>query len=213
MIAKGQTAWMDLSLYQTTTKSYLSFLTFSWGIIADIDIESEAIRFMGFLRMDIWGAWRILNLRKYGAKFSYLPPSNERKEIELPPLNEPLPENEGWITSEDDFILFWSSQVTHAGEQMFHAPNCKINDGVFHIFIVRGNVSRFRMALIALAMDHGGHINMPGVEFIECCAYRLEPKTPGSFNDLDGEVIESGPIQAAVLPSAIRSYCNPSPST
>jgi len=53
MIAKGKTAWMDLSLYQTRSSTYLSFLTFSWGIVADIDIESEAVRFLGSLRMDV----------------------------------------------------------------------------------------------------------------------------------------------------------------
>jgi sphingosine kinase len=138
MIAKGYSAWMDLSLYHTHSKSYTSFLTFSWGIIADIDIESEILHFLGFLRMDVWGVWRVLNLRKYRAKFSYLPPRNQdQKAVSLPPLGEQLPENEGWICKEDDFVLFWASQVTHAGEQMFHAPNCKINDGIFNIFIVR----------------------------------------------------------------------------
>jgi diacylglycerol kinase family enzyme len=74
----------------------------------------------------------------------------------------------------------------------------------------RGTVSRIRLALIMIAMEHGGHIDMPCVEFIQCSAYRLEPIAPGSFNDLDGEVVESGPIQAAVLPKAIQAYCNPS---
>ena len=62
-------------------------------------------------------------------------------------------------------------------------------------------------------MEHGGHFGMSGVEFIECYAYRLEPISRGSFNDLDGEVIESGPIQAAVLPSSIQAYCTPHDST
>jgi sphingosine kinase len=57
-------------------------------------------------------------------------------------------------------------------------------------------------------MEHGGHVNMNGVEFIECSAYRLEPITDGSFNDLDGEVVEAGPIQATVSPSSLRAYCN-----
>ena len=64
------------------------------------------------------------------------------------------------------------------------------------------------MALILLALEHGGHVGMDDVEFIECTAYRLEPVTMGSYNDLDGEVIESGPIQGLVLPGAIRAYCN-----
>jgi diacylglycerol kinase family enzyme len=65
------------------------------------------------------------------------------------------------------------------------------------------------MAMILLALDSGGHANMAGVEFIKCEAYRLEPITPGSFNDLDGEVIEAGPVQGCVLPGAINVYCSP----
>lgn len=49
---------------------------------------------------------------------------------------------------------------------------------------------------------------MVGAEFIQCKAYRLEPITEGSFNDLDGEVVESGPIQAKVLPGVVQAYCN-----
>lgn len=72
----------------------------------------------------------------------------------------------------------------------------------------RGHVSRLRLALILIEMSHGGHVDMHGVEFVQCSAYRLEPITPGSFNDLDGEVIESGPVQAAVMPASIQAYCN-----
>jgi hypothetical protein len=137
VVAKGNSCWLDLSEYQTTSKSYTSFLTFSWSIIAEIDIESEIIRFMGFIRMDLWGAWRTVFLRKYRARFSYLPPTEEKRMVKLPPLNEPFPENEGWVTAEDTFILFWASHVSHAGESMFHTPQSTIDDGVFTIFIVR----------------------------------------------------------------------------
>ena len=72
-----------------------------------------------------------------------------------------------------------------------------------------GNVSRLRLALILLSMEHGGHVGMNGVEFVKCSAYRLEPITNGSFNDLDGEVIESGHIQAAISQPSLQAYCNP----
>jgi sphingosine kinase len=209
MIVKGMTSWVDLSRYETKSKSYTSFLTFSWAMIADIDIESECIRWAGFIRMDIWGVVRVLFLRKYRAKFSYLPPTKDKKATVMPALTESLPSSQGWITCEDEFIIFWASLVSHAGEQMFHAPPCKLNDGMFNIMIVRGNVSRLRLALILLSMEHGGHFGMRGVEFIECSAYRLEPTTPGSFNVLDGEVVESGPIQCSVMPSSTRAFCNP----
>ena len=63
--------------------------------------------------------------------------------------------------------------------------------------------------MILLGLENGDHVDMDGVEYIKCTAYRLEPITPGSFNDLDGEVIESGPIQGKVIPDAIQAYCNP----
>ncbi len=137
MIVKGVSSSVDISRYETKSKSYTSFLTFSWAMIADIDIESECIRWAGFLRMDIWGVVRVLFLRKYRAKFSYLPPAAARKTIGMPPLTEPLPDDEGWVVSEDDFIIFWASQSSHAGEHMFNAPPCKLNDRVFQIMVVR----------------------------------------------------------------------------
>ncbi|CAJ1914332.1 unnamed protein product [Cylindrotheca closterium] len=211
LVAKGNSEKMDLSLYETSSSKYISFLTFSWSMIADIDIESEAIRFMGFLRMDIWGVLSVLRMRRYRARLSYLPPSDESNTIvtKCPSINEPIPCDEKWVSSESDFLLLWASQVTHAAEKTHNSPNCKLNDGVFEILVVRENISRLRMAMILLGLDSGDHANMPGVEFIRCSAYRLEPITPGSFNDLDGEVIEAGPVQAHVMPGAVNVFCTP----
>jgi diacylglycerol kinase family enzyme len=50
-----------------------SFLSLEWAIIADIDIESESLRFLGDARFDVYGALRGISLRKYSGRFSYLP--------------------------------------------------------------------------------------------------------------------------------------------
>ena len=116
----------------------MSFLTFSWSLLADIDIESEFLHFLGDFRFDLWAVWRLAFLRTYRARFSYLPATeaNKVKEIpSMPALNEPVPSN--WITIEDKFFLFWASQVTHAGIHQYHAPPCRMQDGVFQILIVR----------------------------------------------------------------------------
>jgi hypothetical protein len=44
LAAKGSSSWMDLANYTTQSGDRISFLTFSWSIIADIDMESECIR-------------------------------------------------------------------------------------------------------------------------------------------------------------------------
>ena len=154
-VAKHQTRKMDLSKYQVANKEYVSFLTFTWAIIADIDIESECVRWLGGLRMDVWSAWRLLNLRTYKAKFSYkLPPaaSKSKKDgdvnnnsvaiaVDMPPLSEALNkggDDDGWVTEETDFVLFWASHVTHAADDCFHSPPTELpGEGVFTILVVR----------------------------------------------------------------------------
>ena len=52
-----------------------SFLSLEWAIVADIDIESESLRYLGAARFDVYGLIRCLCLRRYRGRFSYLPPA------------------------------------------------------------------------------------------------------------------------------------------
>ena len=110
LIAKGHVKASDLSTYQTTTQSYVSFLTFSWAMMSSIDIESQVVRFLGSLRFDIWAVWCVLKMKWYRAKFSYLPVTAKASDG-LPSLTEALP-NQGWVTEEDDYLLLWASHGT-----------------------------------------------------------------------------------------------------
>jgi sphingosine kinase len=204
---------MDLSKYETTTNTYTSFLTFTWAMIADLDIESEVVRFLGSFRLDLWGAICVARNRKYRGRLSYLPPSTKEEEedathkLTMPALTDPVPSN--WTVLEDDIILLWASQVTHASEGNYSSPPSHIQDGVFQIMLVRGrHVGRLALATILLSLDSGGHATHPAVEFVTCVAYRLEPLSTGSYNDLDGEIIESGPVQGQVMPNALQVFCN-----
>ena len=56
---------------ESGTKPMWSFLSLSWGIISDVDIESEAIRCVGALRFTLWAVLRVLTLRQYAATLHY----------------------------------------------------------------------------------------------------------------------------------------------
>ena len=60
-----------------------------------------------------------------------------------------------------------------------------------------------------LKLKTGEHIKDDVCEVFDCIAYRLEPLKDGSYNNLDGEKIESGPIQGCVLPCAIQFFAGP----
>ncbi|KAJ1771482.1 hypothetical protein LPJ74_002302 [Coemansia sp. RSA 1843] len=49
------------------------FLSMTWGLVADIDIESERMRWAGSARLDLYGTIRLMNLRYYGGRLHYLP--------------------------------------------------------------------------------------------------------------------------------------------
>jgi len=184
-------------------------------MVADIDIESECLYFLGELRFDVWAVWLILKLRRYRAKFSYLPASGASNASMSTGVRNgqgegttaQKKENVDWKEIEDDFIVFWSSNVSHGASKTMQSPKSRLQDGLFRIMIVRGaHMSRYRLIRILLSVDDGKHIDHPDVEFLECTAFCLEPLTPGSFNDVDGEVVEDGPIEARILPSSWRSF-------
>lgn len=50
-----------------------SFLSIGWGLISDVDIESERLRSIGYPRFTIWSVHRLINLRTYHGTVSYIP--------------------------------------------------------------------------------------------------------------------------------------------
>jgi hypothetical protein len=92
VIARGRTQPLDLATCEGqpatagyggadappgAITSFYSFLSLSWAIVADIDIESETYRSCcGPSRFDISTVQRILCLRRYRGRLSYLPAAN-----------------------------------------------------------------------------------------------------------------------------------------
>ncbi|XP_045602902.2 sphingosine kinase 1 [Procambarus clarkii] len=71
-IVHGHLSPLDLAIIQTAEGTkMLSFLSIGFGLISDIDIESERLRRIGEARFFVWSLARIANLRKYNATISF----------------------------------------------------------------------------------------------------------------------------------------------
>ncbi|XP_004535131.1 sphingosine kinase 1 [Ceratitis capitata] len=72
----GKLAKMDLVRIDTGKEGkaceMYSFLSVGWGLIADIDIESEHLRSLGSTRFTFWTIKRLVSLRTYSGKLSYI---------------------------------------------------------------------------------------------------------------------------------------------
>lgn len=59
-VIHGQIVPMDLVKVETEKECFFSFLSVGWGLMADIDIESERLRAIGEARFVLWGVIRAL---------------------------------------------------------------------------------------------------------------------------------------------------------
>ncbi|KAJ1820973.1 Sphingosine kinase 1 [Coemansia sp. RSA 2671] len=73
-IVKAQSRPLDImSAALASGLTEYCFLSMTWGLIADIDIESERMRWAGPARLDLYGTIRLMSLRYYGGRLHYLP--------------------------------------------------------------------------------------------------------------------------------------------
>ncbi|KAK5642278.1 hypothetical protein RI129_008445 [Pyrocoelia pectoralis] len=64
---------MDIVRIETRSQILFSFLSIGWGILSDIDIESEILRALGEPRYVLWSVARVISLKSYSGKVYYLP--------------------------------------------------------------------------------------------------------------------------------------------
>lgn len=64
-VIHGQIVPMDLVKVETEKECFFSFLSVGWGLMADIDIESERLRAIGEARFAVWGVIRALGKYKF----------------------------------------------------------------------------------------------------------------------------------------------------
>ncbi|TFJ84318.1 hypothetical protein NSK_004309 [Nannochloropsis salina CCMP1776] len=198
----------DLSLVEASDGQRPSFLALSFGLVADVDLESEVIRWTGSFRMDLFALYAILRLRSYRARLSYLPSKEgpPPRAAALPPLRARLPDASGWVHMEHDFLMVLISHVSHIAESAHSNPGKRMGDGTLQILVLRRqpSLSRLRLISLFLALERGYHVTADEVESYNAVAYRLESLTERGVYTLDGEAVPCGSIQGRILPQAMR---------
>ncbi|WPL19190.1 Diacylglycerol kinase [Thiorhodovibrio winogradskyi] len=230
LIAKGKQRPLDLALVQQNEQSYYSFLSLGWAIISDVDIESERLRNLGSLRMDIYALLRIWQLRHYAARFSYIPvideltvagtcerfakrssylqPGGYENRSENPSSRKLIQSSQNeWHLIEDDFVLFWAMNIPYASHDILAAPFAHLADGNLDVILVRRGISKLNLLLAFLKSAHGEHVFLPRVEYYKVSCFRLEPLTSRGILAVDGERVDYAPIQMEVKRGLARVIC------
>ncbi|WOL07715.1 sphingosine kinase 2 [Canna indica] len=218
-IIRGYRCPLDVvTVLQGKTK-FFSVLMLTWGLVADIDIESEKYRWMGSARLDFYSLLRIMNLRKYHGHVQFVPaPGYEVYGEPIKQTNSCCEDDQGdkanvsacgyqgpavsiegcqWRSLDGPFISVWLNNVPWAGEHVMPAPNAVFSDGYLDAIIIK-DCPKSALLSLMLKMNDGSYCESPYVMYLKVKAFRLEPgkrvgnPTKGGIVDSDGEVIARG---------------------
>ena len=110
------------------------FLSFSWCIFCELDVNSEHLRCLGSSRYEVYFIWCLLNLRHYPGKFIL----NGAAQLEADNVDEELKEME--IDDQFKHILITNTAFTDPKQKS--SPHAKVNDGYNDFTLIRANKSR-----------------------------------------------------------------------
>lgn len=193
LIAKGRCKALDIGLVAQANRRYYSFLALSWGLVSDVDIESDGLRFLGALKNDVYALIRIIFLRIYPGKISFV----------LHESQEP----DSWQVLEGDFVLFWAMNVPWATYNLQPAPKACLNDGAIDLIIIRRGISKLQLIRAFLQAADGSHISLPNVEYYKVQRFRLDPVNNQGILAVDGEKVDSQPIEVVMRRGLARVFC------
>ena len=67
--------------------------------------------------------------------------------------------------------------------------------------LIRKGISRRHLFEVLLGLEEGQHVKYPEAEMVPVTEFKLEPLAEKGIMLVDGERIDSGAIQAKILPS------------
>ncbi|XP_028801065.1 sphingosine kinase 1 isoform X2 [Neltuma alba] len=199
-IIRGHKRSLDVVTIKQGENRFFSVLMIAWGLVADIDIESEIYRWMGSARFDFYALSRIFHLRQYNGRISFMPapgfetygepisyPAKSTSSGNNTASTEPIKlwrlryqgpdinlENLSWRVITGPFISLWMNNVPWSSEHLMAAPEAQFSDGYVDLIIIK-KCPRLHLLSVMSEMSNGGHVRSPYVMYLKVKALLLEP--------------------------------------
>ena len=230
---RGTRAPLDVAtiIQPSTGTRVFSFLSITFGLIANLDIGTEHLRWMGAQRF-VWGAIReILAQRTYRADVSFLTAKDDNdgdeedrmastsRYPELRALGPLLDVNESVLPDGERRLdtSVWDHVDDGDGFQLFSMSNLPWLDMNFHLhpeaasgsynFVYatgrNGVVKGFELMTAA---EKGEHVEFSWVEQRQITAFAVRPVAEDSWLVVDGEAIDCSPIFGEVHRGLVHRF-------
>ena len=190
LIAKGHQQDLDLmTVSQPSQPDRTSFLGLSAGVIADVDLGSEWLRFLGGFRFTLYAGVCIVYPRPLLAELHYWPSHAGQPPMPPPSIDSELPTGP-WASISGPFTVFWSSNMEWTSYNTQLAPGQSMGDGVCSIVLLR-NAGRVALTRFLLALESdGGHLDVEGTEKLDALLFREPEQGSAQANNITPTTID-----------------------
>ncbi|KAI3456329.1 hypothetical protein Pfo_012992 [Paulownia fortunei] len=221
-IIRGHKRSLDVATISQGDTRFFSMLMLAWGLVADIDIESEKYRWMGSARLDFYALQRIFGLRKYNGTIIFVPASGYESygepldlekviivegESEMKSDDGPVEygyqgpkvdvKSLNWRKIDGPFVSIWLHNVPWGSEDTMAAPDAEFSDGCLDLIMIK-DCPKLSLLKLMTELNNGGHVKSPYVSYLKVKAFILQPgqrtddPTKAGIIDVDGEVVARG---------------------
>lgn len=211
-VIKGRLMSIDLLSILQSGKRSLSFMSQCVGLMADLDLGTEHLRFMGsnrfvygFLRGVVTGkTYRFKISAKIGAadkvamvealrKHENSAPDDEHPRAEVDSLSTGLPplqyvdDYDGWTTFEGPVLFFYAGKAPYMSRELMQFPVSIPSDGMVDL-VIQGTLPRAEMMRGLLnGAEKGAPYWLNQAQYFKASAYRLEFLQEDGNLSIDGE--------------------------
>ena len=180
-IFKNRSDYLDILKLTSGKNELYSFNIVGWGLVTDILILAEKMRFLKSIRYNI-------------ASLFYIFTAKSRK------IKLLVDEN---IVLNNDYLFILICNTIHTGKGMKAAPKAKFNDGLLDIISVNSKISFLQLIKLFIQIFSGKHINSKFVNYSTAKQVQLEPVDNEILN-IDGDAKGYTPVKIEVLEKRLK---------
>ena len=182
LIISNQTRLIDVMRLQMGDEIRYGINLIGWGMVTDVGLTAENIRWIGPIRYTLAALFQILFKRSKKAIL----------EIQNKIINT-------------KFMFIIGCNSIHVGKGMKMAPKAHIDDGLIDVVVVDDEISRMRLLSVLPKLYKGTHIFEPEVKYYQSDKFSILTEQIDIVN-IDGEIIGNTPIKVDVIPQTIEIF-------
>jgi len=199
-IGRGNSMVYDHIECTTEDKSYISLFGVAWGVIPEVDVGSEFMRFLGPNRGRLLGIWRWFIPRFHPGTVYY---QTLEDQSEMPDINDPVPKT--WKCVEGPFLNVYASKQPWLDYEMLFCPDAKAGDGILWLVVIKGTIDRWDSLYWLLNGQTSGHLQSKHTFMIPIKAFRFIPSDGKEAPmTIDAELLQGGKVQGKVKQNGVN---------